>query len=91
MQMYRWLSEYLKNYGYGHIVVCANSVEEARALARAGYEKHSRERYDYHYFDDAPLDEDSQETLDEHRRKFEADIAAEPEICPNYLFIAGSE
>lgn len=91
MLMYRWWSEYLRNYAQGSIVVCAPDVEAARAKAREGFEAHVRERYDYLYYDGEPMDEDSVEQIDAYRATFEKDIAVEPEVMSGVLFLAGSE
>ena len=43
MNMYMWYSEYLKDWGYGRIIVCANSIEEAREIAI----NHNMKEFDY--------------------------------------------
>lgn len=91
MPLYLWRSDYLKNYGQGTIVVSAENVQAARELARTGFNRHFPERYSWLYYDGQFLDEDSRQTFEEYRQRFEADIASEPEELPGYVLISGSE
>lgn len=75
MNMFIWNSEYLGSYGPGTIVVMAESVPQARELAR----KHFDERNRYN----------SGDTLRDNKRLFENDISQEPFI-KDVLFIEGS-
>lgn len=88
MNLYVWNSLYLKAYASGTIVVIAPSVEEARRKARINFEADIRERHEWLFLD--PNDPDEQEMIEEHRAKFENDIASEPETT-EVLFIGGSD
>jgi len=94
MKMYRWKSEYLKNYGSGDIIVCAPSVEYARELASAEFEKKYKERYLWMYQDDLlsflEKDPEEKEYYLEREEIFKNDISADPEIM-EVIFIEGSE
>lgn len=87
--LYRWNSEYLKNYSLGDILVAALDVETARNQARALFEKHVVGRYFWMFQSwNLSLDEDDQECMDRYRALFEEDISAEPEVSElNAFFI----
>lgn len=91
MRLYEWPSTMLKNYGRGHIFVCAGSVDEARVRAWSGLEAYLYDRYDYLFQDGQPRDEDDAAILDGYRRAFDADIAADPTVHDGPVFVAGSE
>jgi len=91
MTLYCRHSQYLENYAPGHILVEALDVETARTKARAHFEEHVQKEHFWMFSDyDIPLGEGDLNNLDEYRLEFEADIAADPDIC-EVVFIHGSE
>lgn len=88
MNLYRWNSEYLKEWASGYIIIMAESVSDAREVARRIQVEHVRERYAW--LD--PNDSDSADELEMYRRCFERDIETEPEILKaGGMFIQGSQ
>jgi hypothetical protein len=87
MKLYRWASNYFGDWAAGDIVVMAESVEAARALAIAKWEagsgKDLRDAY-----------EEEPEDNDYYKQKiatFFADIAKEPRVIEGgVIFIYGS-
>lgn len=95
MKLYRWHSEYLERYSTGDIVAMGETVEQARTLARSGFEPHYFERYAWMYDSIQDYldgcDAENREEFEEARAKFETDIAVEPEELPGFILIPGSE
>jgi alkanesulfonate monooxygenase SsuD/methylene tetrahydromethanopterin reductase-like flavin-dependent oxidoreductase (luciferase family) len=86
--LYHWSSTYLQNYGPGHVIVAADSPEEARQRALAQFDAFDRERHGWMYGPDDVYDDP--EEIAARRRVFEADLAKEPEVR-DVLFVGGSE
>lgn len=93
MKLYRWKSKYLKAYSEGYIIAMGETVEQARALARQGFEPHYYQQHCWMYEStEASLkDEEDRKCFDAARALFEADLAQEPEELPGYVLIEGSE
>ena len=85
---YKWISEYLKRYGRGHIIVNANSVEEAREKALNAFEAHDMEENSHNYL--LETDEFDKEEISLRKQTFLSDISVEPEMI-EVSFILGSE
>lgn len=90
MALYCWVSDYLKDYAPGWILVEADSVETARARARRDFETDLRNRYDYLFTGLSKHEILENEEIQAERERFEFDIAAEPEILNQAVFIRGS-
>lgn len=102
--IFKWRSEALKNYGLGHIIVEANTIDEARAVVwnsyleeRALVDSPINAKMPWR-FGDMPeslvaLDDYEQSELEQWERLLKADIAADPEeIYPDRcIFIGGSD
>lgn len=93
MNLYHWnVSEALKNYAPGDIIVMAESVEKARIKARVQIEIFLTLAREWWYSAHGQLDPDSREDHSEFLRKFEQDIAHEPDLVESgAIFITGSE
>jgi hypothetical protein len=92
MKLYCWRSDLLKAVGRGHIVVAADSIVEAREIAREGFDAYIKDRYSYYFNADGSLfDEDDQRYLDEYRAEFEKDISEDIISTSKAVFIEGSE
>jgi hypothetical protein len=93
MKLFIWdRSQLLHNYADGTIIVLAADAEQARALAAAEFQKWIRERYD-HWFEDraqTTIDPLFQEDYDRACEQFEKDMAEEPLVDRDVLFIPGS-
>ncbi len=91
MILHQWRSSALKNYGDGHIIVLAASPDEAREKARVAFQEWLRANREW-LFDVATgeVHEWDRDDVAEYMTKFEADIAAEPQIRDTIL-IAGSD
>lgn len=88
LKLFRWSSEYLKNYRNGDILVMASSSDDARQLAMEEFHRYDRKRYEYDYFEGFGGDEDIAARL----AVFQKDIEKEPEVIePPVLFLTGSE
>lgn len=88
MQLYHWISKYMRNYGHGHVIVMASDVETARQIVMDGFEALDRERYDWDYESEwGDLD-----AIEDRRHQLRMDISTDPRIAdPAVIFIAGSE
>jgi hypothetical protein len=91
MSLFEWRSDCLKRYSQGSIFVVADGVEAARRAARAAFDGHLRDRFDYLFLDGQPMDEDCREELECRRRTLEDDIAKEPILHDGPVFVLGSE
>jgi hypothetical protein len=96
--LYHWRSNAFAQYGRGHIIVMANSVEGARKGARMRYERylrHSEDGFEWNVLcDDGGdfIDAESKQEFIEKLAVFEADISQEPMLIDTgILFIHGSE
>ena len=69
MKLYRWESKYLKAYSVGDIIAMGETVEQAREIARTGFEPHYYEQHCWMYesIADSIKDEDDQDALNESR------------------------
>lgn len=90
MQIYRWWSETLKQYADGHILVMAETVDEARTLALASFETWLPIGKEHLFVRGQPYDEDAAEDLDKLRAKMAVDIAKDPVEQGVAFFIDGS-
>lgn len=87
---YLFLSEALRNYGFGSVFVNAQSVEEAREKARKYAEFYIKERFYYWFFDSNNfVDEDFRQDYDEFMEKLEKDLSKEPQT-QEVFFVEGS-
>ena len=91
MTLYCWRSQYLENYAPGHILVVAEDVEAARNRARCDFAADLRDRHEWLFAGLSNHEILADENLCAKRAKFEAEIAAEPEILTGTLYLAGSE
>jgi len=89
----------MKEYGDGHIIVAASSVDEARQFATEDFEKWLLKNHAYVVEaakregtddEDDWFSKDCKAELDDYRAKFERDIKKEPEVIRT-AFIRGSE
>jgi hypothetical protein len=93
MKIFRWDSAALKQYSQGDILAIGRDAEEARAAARAHFDKISTRHYAdmMVWFNKGwEPDEDDIERRDEMLRLLEADIMKEPEVSDAF-FIDGGE
>ncbi len=72
----------LRNWGTGYIIVQAETVSDARQVAREHFNKWLSEERGW-------IADDPEEVA-EYRKKLEADLAIEPEVH-TVLFIPGSD
>lgn len=93
VQIYHWrAAEVLKRWGYGDIVVAAESVEQARDIARQSFITFVKDgeqcefSVDEYAFGD---EEANKEAWSKAIARLEADIATEPQVC-NAVFVWGS-
>jgi hypothetical protein len=86
--MYSWKSTYLEEYARGHIIVEANSVEEARQKALESFDEYDREESPWNYGE--YQDEESKQYILERYEVFKEDISVDPEIS-DVIFIRGSQ
>lgn len=93
VNLYKWRSAALANYGKGYIIVQAKTVDGARRGALIQYKRYLKDRYYYYYDADGNLsDDDDRRTIEEYIDKFSQDISNEPNIIETgILFIEGSE
>ena len=91
MQIYRWHSELLRQYGQGDLIAVASSAREARDKLRAGFDAWAKEHRDYEWSEahGAYGGEPDTEGLDKLRERFASDLAAEPTVHDT-LWIEGS-
>jgi hypothetical protein len=86
MMIFCWRSEAARNYAQGHLFACADSAEAARALLRAAFPVWVSDRYGYLN----PNDDDDKAQIEDLRKTFDNDIAAEP-IMSRTFIVEGSE
>jgi alcohol dehydrogenase YqhD (iron-dependent ADH family) len=86
--MYSWESTYLEEYAQGHIIVEANSVEEARQKALESFDEYDRDFFEWEYEEDQ--DEYDKQSILKRHKEFKEDISVEPEIS-EVIFIRGSQ
>ncbi len=94
LRLYRWRSEALMNYGYGHAFALGSSVDEARSAAMAAYKAHLSSD---EWWGNGP-DEQGNFYFDEDREdyeaaiaKFTADLNADPIAVGDAFVVRGSE
>lgn len=94
LRMYRWRSEALMNYGYGHAFAMGCSPDEARIAAMAAYKAYLASDA---WWGEAP-DEDGSFRFEEDREdyetaieRFEADLRADPAWVGEAFVVRGSE
>jgi hypothetical protein len=87
MQLFIWLSDLLKQYRPGHIIVLAPNEETARDLARAQFDTWLAEHRSWFN----PNDPEDAEEIEELRQKLERDLESPPVDDTNVYFISGSE
>ncbi len=85
-QIYEWKSEYLKQYGKGHIIVLATNIEEAREKAMQSFDAFDREGWSHNYLEN---DEEDQNDIKNRKKLLKQDIKVDPEI-KGVCFIMGS-
>ncbi len=87
MQLYRWYSNFFGDYSAGDIVVLAESVEAARAMAIAKWEAESGKDLR----DACEEEPDDNDYFKQRIATFFADIAKEPRVIESgVIFIHGS-
>ncbi len=85
-KIYTWKSEYLMEYGRGHILVVAESTEEAREKGMQAFNAFDRENWSWNYLEN---DDEDQSDIERRRKLLKQDIEVEPgtkDVC----FIMGS-
>lgn len=87
MTLHVWMSDALRNYRRGHLIAEADSVEEARSKLREGYRMHLAEHREWMFTSDGDVAEDMREEHDEKIAQLESDIAVEPTIIPEGIYI----
>ena len=96
MNLYRWRSHALKQYGLGYIIVMAKDVDGARKGALIQYE-HQLKQGGLYYDCLADsngdfIDEDARIEFIEKMAVFKSDIEVQPDVIDTgILFIDGSE
>ena len=96
MKLFHWHSVYLKQYSLGDIIVMAEEVDAARALARTEFEQRHLKKvrsygFSYSSLDELVTDEEERADFEEARKVFEADIAKEPMEPAGFVFIDDGE
>jgi hypothetical protein len=93
VNLYKWRSAALANYGKGYIIVQAKTVDGARQRALMQYDRYLRDRYYYYFNSDGTIsDQDDRRTIEEYVARFTQDISVDPEIIdPGIILIEGSE
>lgn len=92
MNLYRWSSELLKNYGPGNIVVMAPTVSAARNRAKAACTKYIAEYVGEIFAGLSDTDEDKVEYQQRLTTKMNEDLAKEPQVVMEaVVLIQGSD
>ncbi len=86
--IFKWNSEYLKQYGSGTIIVGAENVEEARKKVLEKFEEWDKEYNDWNY--ESCADEDDLNDISERLKILFTDISVEPDMNDTH-FILGSD
>lgn len=96
MKLFHWDNvTALANYAAGNIIVMAESVELARALALRDFIAYAKgddtSRWNYYFAPDGKVDEDYAESWTATLALLDEDLKAEPEIVSGAIIIRGSE
>ena len=94
MKLFHWnTSEALRQYARGNIIVMAETVDEARDIAKAEFEKFCRDEsgpMGWKFYDESFWDEYDKEVHETFMQKFYDDIAKDPIDNKVAIFIMGS-
>ncbi len=94
MRLYRWYSEALKNYGYGHAFAIGRSPDDARLAAMAAYKEFLASDAWWGETPDADGNfrcDDDREDYEAAIARFEADLREEPAAVGEAFVVKGSE
>lgn len=87
-KMHHWhISEFLGNIEGGDIIILANSVAEARQIAKDSFLDYIKIEKDYLFLYD---DEDSLQQVNNYIQQFSLEITEEPIITLQSIFIRGN-
>lgn len=91
MVLFHWLSDALREYTAGDIIVMAASVEDARADAETQALAYLRDAREWWFLRDGTIDPDEMDDYQGWMERLRADLAKEPDTSSTVIFLCGGE